>query len=231
MSELHELAKEGRAKVGPRAKEPVEAAISETAKRPPLSRAHRAVTNAAPLGSIVAALALLLIASPTGALLGYLGGLPSNQVIMVGGFAGLLGVLAWVIVLRPLALSMELRWMERLPYALNVDTYLKALNKERERTRARVMLHFTTALPAAQRRLLRDAASGIHPDGRGEFEDDDTLTISADIRTHFQRRAGSDFSEHNPHSNDRVHRFVRTVLRDGVPAHPVKRVALQLSSC
>jgi hypothetical protein len=238
MSDLETLAEKGRQR---RAERKTRGSSPEPTPRKPRQpkreerlRIRRAVTDAGFWGSRVAMIFGSLLAAALGASAAAALELPPNWVGLVGGGAGVATVALHFAVLNPLAFRWERRSLLRLPYRVGVDRYLRKLGKGRKRTKVEVVVHFRAPIAPQRRELFRRAADGLHPDARGKLKGDDTLTVTATLETYTERSPGSDTSRMDPYDNAPVHRFVRSVLRDGIAtlhaSHPVERVAVRLSS-
>lgn len=234
MSDLEELARQGRAKKPSANPTPPKAAEPPPVNEAELKRARQAIISATPLGSVLAGMLAMVVVAGISALIAYLAGLDLERIPVVAGVLGVLTMLLWVLAVSRVVFARERRWMEALPYRLSFDSYLKALGKERRQTKVRLVLRFAEPIPDGRRRMLRDAGSGSHPDAKGEIDDEGALVITTRCQTHFPRPAGSDMNATDPYRNHLVHRFVRAVLRGGVPiihsAHPIKSISIRLSS-
>ena len=120
----------------------------------------------------------------------------------------------------------ELRKLRRLPYRFDVDAYRAALGTKRSTAQPRVTVQFTTSVADADRELVADAVQGAVKNAQASWSGD-ALHISTDpITTVFRPVRTRGGGAKSYHSNDRVHKWLRSViLRALAPIH--RRAAIE----
>lgn len=125
-----------------------------------------------------------------------------------------------------LATSYERRWLERLPFPLDLPGYLETLGVRRKSGRPVVTLRFVGALSEEQRDSISTAMDGltatplyrnvVDSDTEVEWSGTDLRITGPRVSTHTSRSGESTESYGNTH----VHKWVRRFLTKGaLPLH------------
>lgn len=232
MSDLEQLAAAGRAKKkqAPRKrKRPVQPDPPAPPKEE-LARSKRAVLNA--VGPAPTLIVLSVLGVAAGLLIGFLAG-ATDWAGLGAAIGAVIAFAVYFLAVAPVLYSRELRWLEALPYELDVQTYLRRLGKERSKTRITVRVFFADPVPEDKHELVCQAGDGMHTDARASINDG-ALVLAATYKTRFGgNKPSSRSSDRDPYRNHKVHKFVRTILRNGLPvlhaSYPIERITIKLS--
>lgn len=234
MADLDELAAKGRAK---------QAAQKSAAEksRARAARKKKATTNMVLKRSLSGSSAngwFMVLGSAIvvpGSMAGGIALMAVNEVaamacMAIGLFGGMGAVAAGGMWMASRTYTRQLTWLDRLPFAFDIDGYLGALSTGRGNTRCQVDLVFMEPVPDEARETLQAAARAVDGVKHADFRKDGRLRIRSDeLQTWFV--PGKNRKPY--HSNAPVHRWFRAVADGPITAihahHPLERADFGVS--